>query len=196
MARPGRRDQLVATALELFSAQGIRATGIDTILSRAGVAKMTLYKHFGSKSELVEETLRLAQSRWAKWFSDAVYRLSGPTARERLVGVFDALKEWFESPDFAGCIFIRGATEFPELADPVHKVALNAKESVRAFVLGLSRQAGARDPEGLASGLCLLIEGAIVLAQLHRSAHPAVEAKRAAEILLEAQLGRTGRELG
>ena len=63
-----KRDQLIDTALELFNRDGYRATGIDKILGECGVAKMTLYNHFGSKDELILAALKRRDARWRAWF--------------------------------------------------------------------------------------------------------------------------------
>ena len=62
-----RRDHLVATALALFSKHGYHATGIDRILAESGVAKMTLYKHFRSKDELILAALRRRDEEFRRW---------------------------------------------------------------------------------------------------------------------------------
>ena len=114
-----RRDQLIDTALDLFNRNGYHATGIDRILAEAGVAKMTLYKHFGSKDALIQAALERRDERWRAWFRDAVARRA-ETPRGRLLAVFDALEEWFVRPDFHGCMFIRAAGEYAALDDPIH----------------------------------------------------------------------------
>ena len=69
-----RRDHLVETAIRLFNRDGFHATGIDTILSEAGVAKMTLYKHFKSKDDLIVAALRRRDERWMTWFRGELKR--------------------------------------------------------------------------------------------------------------------------
>ncbi|MDJ0935396.1 MAG: helix-turn-helix domain-containing protein, partial [Kiloniellales bacterium] len=106
-----RRDHLVDTAAKLFARHGFHATGIDRILAEAGVAKMTLYKHFRSKDELILAALRRRDEEFRNWFRRRVEaRADAP--RARLLAVFDVLAEWFEQPDFAGCTFVAAAAEF------------------------------------------------------------------------------------
>ncbi|MGH7058716.1 MAG: TetR/AcrR family transcriptional regulator, partial [Acetobacteraceae bacterium] len=88
-----RRDHLVQTALALFSRHGYHATGIDRILAESGVAKMTLYKHFRSKDDLILAALRHRDEQFCRWFqSEIEARAAHP--RERLLAVFDVLEAW------------------------------------------------------------------------------------------------------
>ena len=72
--RVSRRDELVETALDLFYRNGFHATGIDRILAEAGVAKMTLYKHFRSKDDLIVAALERRDERFRAWFQGTVER--------------------------------------------------------------------------------------------------------------------------
>ena len=94
MDRP--RERLVQTAVRLFYRHGFHATGIDRILNEAGVAKMTLYKHFRTKEELILAALRHRHEQWMKWFVTRTEQLT-PDPRRRLLSAFDALGEWFAS---------------------------------------------------------------------------------------------------
>lgn len=194
-----RRDHLVDTAVRLFGRDGYHATGIDKILAESGVAKMTLYKHFRSKDELILAALRRRDERFRNWFVRAVEEL-GRTPRERLLALFDALEEWLARPDFAGCTFINAAAEFGDPDDPIHAAAAEHKRLVLGYIRGLARAAGAPDAEGLARQLMLLTEGAIVITQVSGRVSgqgsgeigAAAEARRAAEVLIGQALGDDG----
>ncbi|HDL16453.1 MAG TPA: TetR/AcrR family transcriptional regulator, partial [Rhizobiales bacterium] len=95
MARPSKKEHLVDTAVKLFGRDGFNATGIDKILQEAGVARMTLYKHFKSKDELILAALRRRDEQFRIWFKSAVEKTGGSPA-QRLLASFDALEEWFE----------------------------------------------------------------------------------------------------
>ena len=183
MASP-KRDHLVATALGLFNRDGFHATGIDKILSEAGVAKMTLYKHFKSKDELILAVLRRRDEEFRNWFMRAVESRS-KTPRERLLAVFDALAEWFEGRDFSGCMFINASAEFAPLDDPIHGAAAEHKRLLHAYIRDQAQAAGAGDAAGLAMELMLLMEGAIVMAYVAGEAGAARRAKAAAQKLLQ-----------
>ena len=178
-----RRDHLIETALELFYREGFHATGIDKILAESGVAKMTLYKHFRSKDELILAALRRRDERFRNWFMRAVESRAA-TPRERLVAVFDVLDEWLAGQDFHGCMFINAAAEYGRADDPIHSLAGEHKRLVKAFIQKLAEAAGAADPEALASVLALLAEGAIVMAAVAGERDAAKRARQAAATLV------------
>ena len=178
-----RRRHLVSVAMRLFRDRGFHATGIDAILAESGVAKRTLYLHFRSKDELIVAALAERDERWRDWFRRAIKeRTNDP--RERLLAIFDALEEWFARPDFHGCMFINAAAEFPKVSNVIHREAARHKDLVREFVLDLAEAAKVEYPEAVTSALCLLMEGAIVLAQIHGDPAAAREARAAAAELL------------
>lgn len=182
-----RREHLVDTALALFCRDGFRATGIDRILAESGVAKMTLYKHFRSKDELILAALRRRDEDFRNWLVRAVEeRATSP--RERLAAIFDALAEWFAGDDFSGCMFINAAAEFGRPGDPIHALAGEHKRLILTYVRGLTEAAGADDPDTLAGSLLLLVEGAIVMAHVAGDKDAAGRARQAAEILIAAAL--------
>lgn len=178
-----RRDHLVDTALQLFSRFGFHATGIDRILSESGVAKMTLYKHFKSKDELILAALRRRDELHRSWLIQAI-ETKATAPRDRLVALFAVLADWFSSEDFAGCCFINASAEYSEKENPIHQAAAEHKLMIRAYVLDQAQAAGAKPAAELTDQLMLLIDGASVAAQVHGGAAPAMQAKLAAEILI------------
>ena len=185
---PSRRDHLVDTALTLFQRDGFHATGIDTILAEAGVAKMTLYNHFKSKDELILAALRLRDERFRDWFVAAV-EARAEKPRGRLLALFGALDEWINQPDFSGCAFINASAEYGRPDDPVHRAAAEHKRLVRDYVRTIAAEAGAPNPGALADVLDLLMEGAIVSAHVSGRRDAAKLARRAATVLIERALG-------
>ncbi len=160
-----KRDQLVETALDLFARHGFHATGIDTILESAGVAKMTLYKHFRSKEELILAALRLRDERWRNQFMRGVEaRAKDP--KDRLLAMFDQLATWLSDDAFFGCMFINASAEYADHSDPIHAASAEHKRLVIQYVQNIAEQAGATDPGKLATQLCMLMEGAIVNTQV------------------------------
>ena len=178
-----RRDHLVDTALQLFQRHGYHATGIDRILAEAGVAKMTLYNHFKSKDELILAALRRRDEQFRNAFMRNVERRA-KAPRARLLACFDVLAEWFAESGFSGCSFINAAGEFAAPDDPIHAACGENKRLSLAYVRDLAEQAGAADAQGLADGLMLLMEGAIVMAHVAGDPQAAQKAKRAAEVLV------------
>jgi AcrR family transcriptional regulator len=183
-----KRDDLIDTALRLFARNGYRATGIDTILAEAGVAKMTLYHHFKSKDDLIVAALKKRDTEWREWFMQRVDELGGKTPRGKLGALFDVLEEWFGRCDYHGCSFGQAATEFREPKHAVHKMATEHKRRLLEYLRGLAAQAGARDPDLLARQLGLLIEGAVIHMEVFREPQVARTADDAAQKLVEAAL--------
>ncbi len=181
-----KRDALLDTAEALFARQGYRAVGIDTVLAQAGVAKMTLYKHFKSKEELIAAVL---ERRGDTIAAELAERIAAAPAepRARLLAVFDWLAEAVRSPQFHGCLFIKAASEYPTTEDLPRQAALAFKEGCRTLLEGLCRDVSSDDPEGLARQLQLLLEGALVMAFLQRNPQAAGDARWAAEALLAAR---------
>jgi len=179
-----RRDHLVETALELFRCNGFHATGIDRILAESGCAKMTLYKHFKSKDELILAALRRRDEQFRNALMRDVERRA-KTPRERLLAVFDGLGAWMAEPDFSGCMFVHAAGEFAKPNDPIHAAAAEHKRLVRSYLAGLAEKAGAGDPARLAQSLMLLLEGAIVMAHVAGAESAAADAREAARVLID-----------
>ncbi len=180
-----RREQLVQTAVQLFQKHGYHATGIDRILAEAGVAKMTLYKHFRSKDELILGALRQWDQEARNWLVRAIEARADDPA-ERLLALFDVLGSWFESGDFAGCMFNNASAEFADHDDPIHAAAAEHKRLFRHYLREQAVAAGARDPDKLTQQIALLMEGAIMTAQVSGDARSSAAAKEAAAILIEA----------
>ncbi len=182
-----RREHLVDTAVRLFYRDGFHATGIDKILAESRVAKMTLYKHFRSKDDLILAAVRRRYVQMRNSLTRAVERI-GRTPRERLLALFDALGEWFASDGFSGCMFINACAEFAGCDDPIHAASAEHKRLVAAYVLDLATAAGARDPQDLTQRITLLMEGAMSLAHITGTVDPARHARGAAKTLIEAAL--------
>lgn len=183
-----RRDHLIDTALELFNRGGYHAVGIDKILAESGVAKMTLYKHFRSKDDLILAALARRDERWLKGLGDSVaQRAASP--RGRLLAVYDVLSEWFEAPDFNGCMFIKAAGEFTEAENPIHAACAAHQRRLFDYLRDLAAAAGAPRPAKLARELMLLAVGAIVITQVNGAVDAAAQARETARVLIAHALG-------
>jgi AcrR family transcriptional regulator len=179
-----KRDHLVDTASALFYREGFRAVGIDTLLAEAGVAKMTLYNHFSSKEELIVAVLE-ARSTQLQQALDKSLAEAGRTPARQLAAVFDGLKHFFDSDEFKGCAFIRALSEYPDPQHPIHQTAWAHKRAMNARFLAIAKNAGAKNPPGVADAISLLVDGAIVAAHATRSSEPANQARTAAMSLLK-----------
>ncbi len=181
-------ERLLTVANELFCREGINATGIKRVLDESGVARRTLYERFGSKENLVRAVLERESVLWLDWFRPLVLA-AGDTPRERLLGVFDALKVWFEDPAFFGCAFINAVIENSKHDEAIRELAVLHRERTNAFIADLAREAGAAEPELLAEQLGILMDGAIVSAVTLHAAEPALHARLAASVLVERATG-------
>lgn len=180
-----KKEQLVDTALRLFCRHGFRATGVDTILAEAGVAKMTLYNNFGSKEALILAALEKRDEEHIAWLT-AETEARGAAPEERLLALFDALDAWYAGGDFHGCPFLKASGEFESQDDPIHRAALAHKGRLLGLIRDYASAAGAPDPRRLAGEIYLLVEGATVVAQLTGDRSTAARARQAAEALLAA----------
>lgn len=179
-------DRVLEAASELFYREGIRAIGVDTVVERSGVAKMTLYKHFGSKDELIAAYLKRREARWREWLTEAVESRTG-SPQERLLVVFDVLGEWVESDEFRGCASINAAVEIADPDHPARVAAKEYKEWMRDYLKQLAADAGAGEPEELAERLLILLDGATVTAVMQISREPIRQAKAMARTVLGSQ---------
>lgn len=187
-SRVGARERLVEAAGRLFGEVGIRAAGIDRILAEAGVAKMSLYKHFKGKDELVVAALERKDQLFRETFEAMVGSRQDP--RAKLLGVFDALGKWFERPDFRGCLFLNAAAELVEPGCPGREAIAAHKSWVLGRLRVLSADAGVPDPDAFADRLMLLFDGAIARAYVTGDPGVAEHGKAAAASLLDCALRR------
>jgi AcrR family transcriptional regulator len=158
------RERLVTAAYELFARNGVQAVGVDAIIERSGVARQTLYRHFGSKQELVLAFLERREEVWTYgWLAAEVKRRERDPGR-RLLAIFDVFDEWFRTPGFEGCSFINVMLEHPGADHPLHVAAAEYLARIRAFLEELARDAGLVDPASFAREWHILMKGSIVAA--------------------------------
>ncbi|KLN56878.1 TetR/AcrR family transcriptional regulator [Variovorax paradoxus] len=162
------RERILLTAHDLFYADGIRATGIDRVIAASGVTKVTFYRHFPSKDDLVRAFLDHRHARWMAWFVDALGRRG---AHERagdagaLLLLAEVMAEWFAEPAFRGCAFINSVAE---VGGSVEGAAERAREHKREMVEVIASLLPAALPArvALAQAAALGVDGAIVKAQM------------------------------
>lgn len=179
------KDKLFETAARLFHQHGYRAIGVDTIAAESGIGKMTMYRHFPSKDDLIVAFLRHADEEFWLYFEDSMK--NAPTAREKLLAFFTALQGYVTTPACFGCPFNNIASEYPESDHAGHQVAIEHKQTVRARFTQLTKDAGARHPKALADGLMLLMDGAYMAARMYGGSlhNPAKHLAQAAQHLLD-----------
>lgn len=156
---PATRERILQAANELFYAEGIRATSADRIIAQVGITKVTFYRHFPTKSDLVVAYLTQQVEAERAWFSAT--RRAGDAA-----GSLRALAEGIGaascSPGFRGCAFINAAAEFSDPEDPVRAVVDEHRQWMLDEFATIAAEAGAPDTDATARQLMLLRDGAMV----------------------------------
>ena len=157
------RDKILTTAHDLFYSTGFKATGVDTLIKEAKVTKVTFYRHFPSKSELILAYLRYRPERWMSWFEASLRRNldSGLISSDALSAT---LNEWFISPEFHGCAFINASAEAKseEIESEIKEICRDHKSDTRKIIALLT---GIAD-EQIVDQIMLLVDGAIIHAQM------------------------------
>ena len=196
MAISDRREHLIDTAIRLFLANGFHATGIDTILKESGVSKKTLYRHFRSKEELILGALRKYDGQFRNGFMRQV-EAAADTPYDRLLAMFDVAQDWFQQNAFYGCMFINAVGEYSAADTPIRQACKDFKKMMRGYIVGLCRDLPVQDPEALGDEIAILLEGAIVTAQVSQSRIRAAQvAKTAAKTLIDQATGEAASEIG
>lgn len=178
-----KRKAVLDTATKLFSANGYHAVGIDWIIAESGVAKMTMYRHFPSKGQLVVEVLKERARVCEASFNECVAGIEDPEAR--LKAVFRWHDQWFRSPSFTGSMFVHAASEFNDKTCEIHQVSVEQKQQLTAFLRDILKQLlNARKAAELARTFIMLLDGAALTAQICGRKTAAMEAWDAAKKLL------------
>ena len=177
------RQRILETADRLFYQDGIRAVGIDRIIAEANVAKMSLYKHFPSKDDLILAVLQHREHSTDEFFRSAMKRHA--KAKGPLGPFFAALKEWFETPGFRGCAFQNAAVELADPSHPGTEFARGYKRRFGEFLRGLIEESVGGKAAKLTPAVSLLVEGAIVTAAMQGKPDAVEVARDAASRLVE-----------
>jgi AcrR family transcriptional regulator len=185
------RERLLDAAAELFYEEGVNSVGVDKILERAGVAKASLYKIFGSKDELVRAYLIQRHSRTQdRMKSELAARYTTP--RQRLVGVFEIQGLSFAEPGFRGCAFV-GANAESQTGSAVEQATKDYRRWLHELFEELATEAGASDPSSLAAELVLLYDGAGISAWMDHAPQTALRSAAIAKGLVDAAIPRRKR---
>lgn len=187
--RKNARARVFEAAQCLFYERGIRAVGIDEIVARAGVTKPSLYRAFASKDALVAACLEDFTTR-ATAAVEAEIAAAGPDPRARLMAVVSHHATKMASEHFRGCPMSNIAVEFADTEHPGRLVAGSCKGALRTRVTQLAAELPAADPEDLADGLLMLIEGAFSLHHVFGCPDLAASLERNAARLIQAHAAR------
>lgn len=178
------RQRLIETADRLFYRDGFRSVGIDKIIAEAGVAKMTLYSHFPSKDDLLLAVLQYREQLVTEFFQAAMTR-HAKAGKSPLDPFFAALKDWLESPAFRGCAFINATVELANPEHPGAEYCRSQRERFNGMLKSLIAESIGSKSTRLLPAISLLVEGAIVTAQMHQDPKAADVARDAARVLME-----------
>jgi AcrR family transcriptional regulator len=187
-ASPCVRDRILEVACDLFYREGVRAVGVDTIVARSGVAKMSLYRNFPSKDDLVTAYLETRDRLYWVWWDKVT--AGHPTPRAKLEALFASIGRRTTGPDYRGCPFLNTTTEFPDPAHPAMVVIRRHHAEVKRRFVDLAGGMGARDPAGLADQLQLVMNGAYGSGQLVGPGGPASATAATAAALIAAQVAQ------
>jgi AcrR family transcriptional regulator len=169
-------ERILHAADRLFYRRGIRAVGVDTVAAEAGISKRSLYDTFPSKQALVAAYLRQRMQ---------PLPASDQPAPAQVLALFDQLHARFSEGGFRGCPFVNAVAELAEDCEAARRLALGYKEERRRHIASLLVEAGASQPDALASQIALLFEGAIASMLVRQDPDVAWQAKQAAVVLMQ-----------
>lgn len=181
--RPNKRAQIVEEASKLFYQRGT-GLGVDTLIDEIGVAKMTLYKHFPTKDDLIVACLRYVDTRYRDRLRGGL--AANNSATERVLGIFDSLRDWFATSSFRGCAFVNATVELADPQHPAHTAVLEYKTNTREWVAELVTDCGVADSQLVARQIVQIMEGAIITAMLEQDPTAADVARASAAQVLAA----------
>lgn len=162
-------ERILLTAYELFYREGIRATGIDRVITEAKVTKVTFYRNFPSKNDLIREFLEYRHQQWMAWFIDALQR-HGSNIR----ALSPALAEWFGDENFRGCAFINSVGELGGIMPEVIEISRRHKQEMTEIIAGLLSPSAKQKQD--AQAVALAVDGAIIRAQFDQAPDVALHA--------------------
>jgi AcrR family transcriptional regulator len=162
------RQRILVTAHDLFYRHGIRATGIDKVIAESGVTKVTFYRHFPSKAELIHVYLEYRHELWIDWFRAALVRHGA--ANVGTMALLPTLKEWFEDERFRGCAFINAAVELGTTDSAVLDICQRHKEEMVDVIASTLPMVAHRAE--IAHSIALAVDGAVVHVQLGMQVEP------------------------
>ena len=180
-------EKIIAIASGLFETRGIQASGVDTIIAEAGIAKATLYKYFPSKNLLITAYLRDKSDKFYDWINT---RLASKKADsiEILITLCELVEQWISTPEFHGLPFHIASVEFPDPDHPINQYSAVLAVELQGYLSKIAEVAGAKDPQALGQQLTILFEGAALVERLSPGSGAANRAKNAAITLIKASV--------
>jgi len=172
------RARILETAIDLFSNQGYRATGINEVISKSGVAKATFYNHFPTKADLCLAYLQSRNATELNGIRDFIAKKRTPWSR--FLGVIESLEPWIKNHNLRGCAFLNMVAEEPDVKSPLRKEGKKHYESLRALIRNLAveliesdpQHYGNLDADAITDEYMVIIGGSIALAEVYHDAWP------------------------
>ena len=181
--------QILDAAENLFYLEGTRNIGIDAVVKRAGVNKMSLYRQFESKEDLLQHYLVRTDQKFWTYFDESINKHPG-APRHQLRQLFVDLAQRTSAASYRGCPFVNVAVEYPDRSHVARRMVADNKTRLLRRLTELASAAGARDATSLARCLALLIEGAYAASQTYKPDSSLMTALPvAAELLIGAAMG-------
>jgi AcrR family transcriptional regulator len=182
-------QRIFEAARELFYRQGIRAVGVEAIVAAAGTTKMTLYRNYSSKDELLAEILKAQDQEFWAWWDSVTDPLAGQP-RKQIEALFSSFEELAcDSGSCRGCPIANAAVEIIDDDNPARKIIKYHHQEMRRRLCELARNMNARDPEGLGDALFLLMGGSFLSLLVFDDAGPSETVHDAAKRLLDSDFG-------
>jgi AcrR family transcriptional regulator len=179
-----KRQQIVDTAYALFKREGFHATGIDRVIAESNVARMTMYRNFPSKEDLIVEVLRHRMRRFESQIDQLAERTATP--EEKIGTILDWYARWYRNDDFHGCVFAHALAEYGEAGHPVFDVVAEQKLGFQRRLCGILAAAMPADrAESNAGVIAMLLEGATLLAQMGKGESAIRDARNAVARILQ-----------
>lgn len=176
-------ERLLEVAAALFDREGIRAVGIDRLLTHADVARASLYQNFGSKDALVVAYLERADRQDRAGYTRAVRDLDDRPL-DRIRAVFTLAAAAAKRRGYRGCLYVNATTEFPDPGHPIRRVVLDHRDWLLGELTTALTQAGAPDSDRLAARIQLIYDGALIGSKVTRDTSPITTAAELVEELL------------
>ncbi|TDM64402.1 TetR family transcriptional regulator [Acinetobacter sp. KU 011TH] len=162
-----KRENIITTATSLFNQKSYTSIGVDCIIAESGVAKMTFYKYFSSKENLIEECLRQRNQEVQASLFQKISNIDDPLIK--LKSIFNWYIDWINTDDFNGCLFKKATIEvmqlYPSLKDEVNKY----REWVYKLVFSIFLELEIKDTHTLTSLFLNIIDGIIIDGTINKS---------------------------
>jgi len=155
MSRSVKKDTLLQAAERLFYEHGFRGVGLKQIISEANVATMTLYNHFPSKDNLVEEVLKQREERYWSYLDSHVEMDSDSP----FILAVEAHGRWLKEQSYKGDMFLRAIEDYTGTDNEIENIARGHKSRLLKYFQQLAQRKGKDNDRDLANRLTLLLEG-------------------------------------